>query len=167
MDGFVFLHIKWLLNCMQIPERKVVFNLMNRKLPKQDCLMMPEYTKRIDVFFRLQTTTKLHFIFDIQFPFFSLSSKWPNLILQDSIKNKTKNNRSGDPRGTHPHRGTLGEPWGTVRKPIPGEISGNPSPGNAGEPTGSPNLKSKLKSQISIQKCMKTNAFCYDLQSPC
>jgi len=35
--------------------------------------------------FVYKTPAKLHFIVDIQFSFFSLSSKWPNLILQDGI----------------------------------------------------------------------------------
>ena len=48
--------------------------------------MMAEHTKRIDVVFVYKTRAKLYLIFDIQFLFVSLSSKWPSLILQDGTE---------------------------------------------------------------------------------
>ena len=172
MDGFVVLPIKWVLNCMSFPAVKVVFHLLNRKLPKQDCLTMPEYTKRIYVFvssIKPQPNCIWFSTFNFrcfpwapngQISFCKMASKSSIIPLGEPLGNPSP---SGNPRGTHPHpQGTLGEPI-----PIPGELSGNPSPGNLGEPSGFPNLKSRLKSQISIQKCMKTIAFCYDLQSHC
>ena len=80
------LFIKLLLNCMPLPGRIIAFNLLNPKLPKQDCLMLPEHTKWIDVSFVYKTQAKLHFIFEFKFSCFSLSSKWPNLISQDGIE---------------------------------------------------------------------------------
>ena len=132
------------LNCIQLPAVKVVFHLLNRKLPKQDCLTMPEYTKRIYVFvFVYKTSAKLHFIFDIQFPcFFAELQMAKSHFARWHLKKQLKIIA----------RGPLGEPI-LIGEPSgnPGEPSGNPSPsqGNSRGTHSRETLGHRRGSQIS------------------